>query len=74
MAKDYKDNKKSNEPEVKEKPELVSFNVWFSELILKNPQVKANHMSAIKAHFRSIGITELETADTFAESLKHYGI
>ena len=71
MAKEYKSEEQK--PQEKKKPELLSFNVWFSELIMKNDKVKANHMMAIKAHFRSIGITESETAETYEDALKHYG-
>lgn len=56
------------------KPTLVSFNVWFSELIMRKPQVKANHMSAIKAHFKTLGVSESEIPETFEAALKHYGI
>ena len=70
MAKEQK----SNEKDETKKQELVSFNVWFSELIMREPKVKANHMSALKGHFRTLGVSESEIPETFEAALKHYGI
>jgi len=52
----------------------VNFYSWFSYLIEKKKNVKANHMSAIKAHFNSLGLSDNESAKEFETALKHYGI
>jgi hypothetical protein len=51
----------------------VPFNAWFSAVVTKRSDVKAHHMSAIKAHFKATGISELEQAQVFEAGLRHYG-
>lgn len=73
VQKEFSETKKEQVKTVKEQPAL-SFNVWFSDTINKRTDVKAHHMSAIKAHFRSIGLGDVERPEDFNEGLKHYGL
>ena len=52
----------------------IDFYSWFSSLIEKKKTVKANHMSAIKAHFGSLGLSDNESVKDFEDALKHYGL
>lgn len=72
VLKDFSEIKKEHKA-VKERSAL-SFNVWFSDIINRRPEVKAHHMSAIKAHFHSIGLGDMELPEDFNEGLKHYGL
>jgi hypothetical protein len=76
MAKDVQKDSESKKEQVKANKEssLLSFNVWFSDVINRRKDVKAHHMSAIKAHFKSIGLGEIERPEDFNEGLKHYGL
>lgn len=74
MAKEQqKEEAKKNEV-IADIATTVNFYSWFSVLIENKKNVKANHMSAIKAHFNSLGLSDNETAIEFETALKHYGI
>lgn len=71
MAKEQQKEEIKKEEKIDEK---VNFYSWFSSLIEKKKNVKANHMSAIKAHFNALGLSDNESAKEFETALKHYGI
>lgn len=73
VQKEILEARKEQARAAKEQPAL-SFNVWFSDVINSRSDVKAHHMSAIKAHFRSIGLGDTERPEDFNEGLKHYGL
>lgn len=76
MAKEHKEFSETKKEQAKPQRDqsALSFNVWFSDVINSRPDVKAHHMSAIKAHFKSIGLGEVERPEDFNEGLRHYGL
>jgi hypothetical protein len=56
------------------KAETMSFISWFSARVHNTKDVKAHHMAAIKAHFRTLGLSEKETPGAYEKALKNYGI
>lgn len=73
VLKEFSEIKKEPVKTIKDPP-VLSFSVWFSDTINKRSDVKAHHMSAIKAHFKSIGLGDMELPEDFNEGLKHYGL
>ena len=73
VQKEVSETKKEQVKSFKDRPAL-NFNVWFSDVINSRHDVKAHHMSAIKAHFKAIGLGEVERPEDFNEGLKHYGL
>jgi hypothetical protein len=57
-----------------EQSEKVSFLTWFCQVMESKPELKAQHMSAVQAYFKSTQVPDPSTAAEFEKALAIYGI
>jgi hypothetical protein len=54
--------------------EQASFVAWFMVTSKRDPRVKAHHMTSIRAHFKSLGLSDRESTGAYDKALKNYGL
>ena len=58
-----------------EKPgeDKIRFLVWFSKALETRGDMKPHHMSAIKAYFKDLGLSDSEVPSAYEEGLIKFG-
>ena len=52
-------------------PKMV-FKSWFIGLLDRDPRIKPHHFESIRLFFKGLGLSELETKETYEKALASY--
>jgi hypothetical protein len=51
----------------------MKFTVWFTHELERNQSLKAHHLSAVRAYFQYLGLSERESQGEYDKGLRQFG-